>query len=282
MLIVNFKGGLGNQMFQYAFFCSLQNKGIDVTADCYIYDTSLENRKFELKDVFGIELPMADSNLALSWRGQPLGLIDMIRRKYGWLKHYYRDTQCYHPEVYSFQEKYLDGYWQSYKYSESLRRQLRQTFSFPDLNEQRDICIKERIMYTESVSVHVRGGDYLNHSNLYGGICTHEYYRNAIEYVKQNIKTPIFFIFSDDVQLAHELFEGDEYVFIDNSHEAYRDMQLMSYCRHHIIANSSFSWWGAYLGDYNDAIVIAPSKWMNRYVVKDIWCDNWVKLGGNK
>jgi len=142
---------------------------------------------------------------------------------------------------------------------------------------------------TESVALHIRGGDYLNNLNAgtFGGICTKEYYCKAIEYIAQKIKNPKFYIFTNDKEYAKKIVnavldstgESINYQFVEGNDEshAYIDLVLMSKCKHHILANSSFSWWGEYLSDQS-GITIAPSKWTNDSDNKDIYRENWVVM----
>ena len=132
---------------------------------------------------------------------------------------------------------------------------------------------------TESVSIHVRRGDYLNEP-LLNGICDEQYYVAAIEEIKAMVDNPVFFIFSNDILWCKTHFNQINAVFVENNtgKNSYRDMQLMSLCKHHIIANSSFSWWGAWLGKYKDSMICAPTKWMNAKVSSDVVCADWIKI----
>ncbi len=146
-----------------------------------------------------------------------------------------------------------------------------------------------RIDGCEAVSVHVRGGDYRDpqSQNRFGDVCTPEYYRQAIRRVRERVSDPVFFVFSDDPDYAREMLGelGDAvYVTHNTGPESYRDMQLMSRCRHHIIANSSFSWWGAWLDPRADKTVYAPARWLNNnptITSESILPDEWIKIAVN-
>ena len=131
-----------------------------------------------------------------------------------------------------------------------------------------------------SVSVHVRLGDYRHTEELYGNICTASYYRQAIQYIAMRIENPIFYVFSDEPEQAAGMLKDYQcYVIAENRGEdSYKDMYLMSRCRHHIIANSTFSWWGAWLDNRMDKIVVSPSKWNHLCKSQDICCEGWAVL----
>ena len=147
--------------------------------------------------------------------------------------------------------------------------------------------IATKMQHENSVSVHIRRGDYLNSQfvNIYGNICTLEYYQKAIAYMKTNMSEPHFYFFSDDTHWVREhvgefgLLEHQITIIEDNiGDRSFVDLYLMSNCRSHIIANSTFSWWGAWLGNNEDKIVVAPGKWFQNHETTDIICDDWIKI----
>lgn len=133
-----------------------------------------------------------------------------------------------------------------------------------------------------SVSVHIRRGDYLAPENnlVYGNICTLEYYHKAILYIREHIEGATFFLFTNDTDWVHENLYEEGMVIVDCNQgtDAIYDMYLMSQCDANIVANSSFSWWGAWLNQKNDKIVLAPHKWRNRHDVRDMICEDWIKI----
>jgi hypothetical protein len=147
------------------------------------------------------------------------------------------------------------------------------------------------IKHTESVSVHIRRGDYLSADEVYGGICTEAYYEAAIAHIQKKYPSATFFFFSNETKWARKWLEkrymkaGEEeldtrYCLIEETteHTGYLDMMLMSKCKHHILANSSFSWWAAYLHDSPEKIVIAPDRWLGNAENKDIYTDTMVRI----
>jgi hypothetical protein len=142
----------------------------------------------------------------------------------------------------------------------------------------------EQISKVNAVSLHVRRGDYVQNAktNANHGVCSLDYYRAAIQNILERVEAPSFFIFSDDIPWVKEHLVLDipcRYVDHNQGVESYNDMRLMSLCRHHIIANSSFSWWGAWLNPDPQKIVIAPQKWFaNDNIVDDLFPPEWVTM----
>jgi hypothetical protein len=180
---------------------------------------------------------------------------------------------------------YYSGYWQSEKYFENAEDIIRQQFSFNDklINEKNKALIKQ-YLNKNTVSIHIRRGDYVTNTDaniLLGGSCDLSYYENAISYIKKNVSQPYFQFFSDDIDWVREHFiDLGNVQFIDWNHQtdSWQDMMLMSKCKHNVIANSSFSWWGAWLNNNANKIVIAPSKWFNSHETLDIVPENWIRI----
>ncbi|MBS1565210.1 MAG: alpha-1,2-fucosyltransferase, partial [Bacteroidetes bacterium] len=146
-------------------------------------------------------------------------------------------------------------------------------------------AVLERVEKTNAVSLHIRRGDYVTvaHTNQLHGTCSIDYYQRAAELIADVSPDPVFYIFSDDIAWVRENLQLPfPIVFVEGNDEAhaYEDMRLMSRCRHHILANSSFSWWGAWLNGRPDKIVVAPQKWMNNdsIVPKDLIPVSWKRL----
>ena len=179
---------------------------------------------------------------------------------------------------------YLTGYWQSEKYFQQASLAIRADFTFRHPLEKHNAEIARKIGQVNSVSLHVRRGDYASNpeTNVTHGLCSLEYYQAAIRHVSDRVKQPYFFIFSDDIDWVKDNLETEfpgQYIDHNQGAESYNDMHLMSLCRHHIIANSSFSWWGAWLNPRQDKVVVAPSRWFNNGPdTKDLLPDNWVSL----
>lgn len=172
------------------------------------------------------------------------------------------------------------GYYQSEKYFKEITNIIRKDFTFPkpvDIINQKLI---NQIDNTESVSIHIRRGDYLNIPNTQN-ICSISYYKKAINLILKNISNPQFYIFSNDINWCKQHLQIDKAIFISNNtgKNSFIDMQLMSCCKHNIIANSTFSWWGAWLNNNPNKIIISPNKWMNdTNGTGDIIPNDWIKI----
>lgn len=281
MLIIKIVGGLGNQMFQYAIGQELLELGYQVKYDISEFKRSSIHNGYELERIFGIKLNLA--TVAETATHNP-SLINKILRslklKYGYIRQH---DFAYHPKYLKLNPHrnfYLDGYWQSEKYFQRSLAKIKQqlVFSKLDFDNEQYLTI---INNNNSIAIHVRRGDYVNHP-LHGGICDLNYYHQAIKFMKDQVSNPYFIVFSNDITWCKINLKLDNALYItgNNKINSYKDMQLMSQCKYNIIANSSFSWWGAYLNNYIDKIVIAPKIWFNKdsYDTKDLLPSTWIKL----
>lgn len=268
--IVKIIGGLGNQMFQYAFYRAMQEKGIDTRVN--LDDFSRYKRKFEIQDVFQGARIIEDS-------GHEYDSYKMKLTYHGFYQE--KDSAEYDASVFNMRDTSFSGYWQTEKYFKDIEKIIRQEFIF-NVSEEKLANMAQIIMKENAVSIHIRRGDYLETADLYCEICTVEYYKKAIKYMIANANPDVFYVFSDDLNWARGNLEIANVVYVDSSmfdhYENWYDMYLMSSCKHNIIANSSFSWWGAWLNNNKDKIVIAPKLWLNGEETKDIWCDGWIKI----
>lgn len=288
MVIVEVTGGLGNQMFQYALYRQLQCMGKTVKLDLSFYHTRQTLRKFEL-DVFCVPYEVATKEEIRRLRGYTT---DASRLEKALTTRVYRKPNVYtenldegfQPVVFEQDHVYLSGYWQNENYFQNIREQLLQDFCFPSGCHIQNSELLSQMQCRCSVSIHVRRGDYLESANsrLYSGICTMDYYRNAVSYMKAHLQDPYFYIFTDDLEWAKGEFAGEDMLVVEHiqGKPDYTDMFLMSKCKAHIIANSTFSWWGAWLDEKEDKLVISPSKWLNNHQVNNPVCDWFIKMEG--
>ena len=186
----------------------------------------------------------------------------------------------YHPELLEFEDMYLTGYFACEKYYADILYDLREKIQFPPSSNPLNREMADRMRNKNSVSVHVRRGDYLNPENvtMFGNICTDAYYQNAIDFVKSILPDAHFYFFSDDVSYVKKRFPGDDYTIVDINHgrDSFYDMWLMSNCKHNICANSTFSFWGARLNSNENKIMIRPPIQKNSQVfVKEEMEDLW-------
>lgn len=241
MIVIKLTGGLGNQMFQYAYGRSESIRKKQPLSYYFIHHRGDTNRQYEL-NVFNIKGKKID------------GFYSEIFLKVGHI------LKLSYPHI-------ISGYWQSEKYFIKHENEIRKDFQFKKPLDKKNKKVLEQIKNTNSVSIHIRRGDYVSNkkTNQFHGVCSLSYYKEAINYFKKRIENPKFFVFSDDPEWVKENLkkEGAIYINWNKGEDSYKDIQLMSRCKHNIIANSSFSWWGAWLNDNLEKMVIAPKKWFN-------------------
>lgn len=273
MIVTRLCGGLGNQLFQYATGRRLSfARGVELILDLGWYDNFSKlntKRDYELnKYNIKARLPFANEKAWLRLhQGQILPRVPFLPRRF---KHFRESSFDFDPMVLDLPDyTYLNGYWQSYKYFEDIELHLRLELLPKEQLGSQDKLIKKKIIAAQgnAVSLHVRRGDYVDNpiASKNHGLSSLSYYQNAIKKIKSNIRDPHFFVFSDDMGwvIKNIDFSG-KVTFINHNHSdnAYQDLRLMSFCNHHIIANSSFSWWGAWLSKRErSSIIIAPAKW---------------------
>jgi hypothetical protein len=270
MIVVRLYGGLGNQLFQYAMGRSLSlSRGTPLVLDLDWYHRSSgasTPRHFELHR-YPIVARVAATLERLSYRART----SRIASRHPWLRAgwtFHREAGVEHdPRVMQLAGNvHLDGYWQSPMYFEGIADRLRAELTPMAEPGPHDLQIAGRIGTCNAVSVHVRRGDYVNSLSTatHHGTCGPDYYQRAIEILVSTLLAPHFFVFSDDVEWSRATlaFPGPV-TFVDHNgpDTAFQDLRLMSLCQHHIIANSSFSWWGAWLNTNPAKKVIAPRRW---------------------
>jgi hypothetical protein len=266
MIVVKIQGGLGNQLFQYSLALALKKKNPDVSVliDKSFYKTSTDfitPRRFSL-DVFNIEIFNEPTIIDLT-----MDKLKSIFSSSGGKKNIFETSKLYNPDILEINKAaYLNGYWQSYRYFDEVKNELKKQLTLKKTLTPKALEDKKNILSQNvSVSVHIRKSDYVSeYSDIYTQLNL-DYYNSALSHIKTKVgdKNISVFVFSDDIEwckLNLNYLKG--VYFIDNLNKPEQeDMMLMSYCHHNIIANSSYSWWGAWLNNSVDKIVIAPSKW---------------------
>jgi len=305
MIIVKLQGGLGNQMFQYALgrALSLRTKS-DVLFDkswfAHVPDGETK-RPFEL-DVFPLSLNFArQKDIPLEVGGNYYSFRNAILRKLPWrpivglpswnfISDHFPKAQESIANICAGENVYLQGYWQSEKYFKDTLDVIRHEFSFqtsPDQVNQNILnkILKEEVQGIKAVSIHIRRGDYSSDpkTNAHHGLLSLDYYRSAMSLIEKKLPKVCYYIFSDDLAWCREnLSINSEAVFVDvnTGNPSGMDLRLMSACHHQIIANSSFSWWAAWLNANKNKIVIAPQEWLSdpSLINKDLLPENWIKL----
>lgn len=298
MIIIQMAGGLGNQMFQYALYKQLTSMGKTVKMDDEAGFKEDAQRNPALA-AFGIAYERADRREIEEMTDSSMAFTARVRRKlFGRQRRaYFEENKCFQSKIFDWDDIYLEGYWQSEKYFRDVGPILKKEFGIENvrknrekgygLSEQAEMYLK-RMERCESVSIHVRRGDYLLPQNqeLFGNICTEAYYEKAVKKVMETHPGCTFYLFTNDNQWAAErLKERKDFPIIPvelPGNRDYETLMLMSRCRHNILANSSFSWWASYLNDNPDKLVIAPADWMNGWDCSDIYRADMMKIEGTE
>ena len=290
MVIVKIEGGLANRMFQYALFLSLRNRRNDVYLDEKTFKPAWSFEKISLKKTFPhLDCSERDlSNFKVETRPGKVAhairnIVERISNKYFFQKEF-----RFYPEILDNLPKdiYLRGYWQSEKYFKDVEEEVRKAFTFDAFTEKENIKAAEKMRNENSVAIHIRKGKDYMQQVLTAGTCPKEYYVKAIDHIRTHVDAPKFYIFTDNPDWVKENLGFIDYTLVNwnpvSGDKNYRDIQLMSCCKHNIIANSSFSWWGAWLNSNPNKIVIGPKVWFNPEgkikVVGDIICESWVSM----
>lgn len=277
MIIINLSGQLGNQMFQYALGRKISSFGLKVKYDKRSYTF---NPQFLYSlDIFNIQIEEATKNEIYFIRDERRTYLDRIRRKFwGRRKDIISEipdtVYRYRNEVFETKRAYIDGYWQSEKYFDDIKEIIISDFKFPKIIDNENLAYMAMIQKNISISIHIRRGDYV------GGfpLLTKDYYDKAVSYFQTKYGDVTFFVFSNDMEWAKQNIKADKLCFVEcnTGKDSWKDMYLMTQCKHNIIANSSFSWWGAWLNQNKDKEVIAPSLWLYHADNKDmIYCEGW-------
>lgn len=292
MVIVKLLGGLGNQMFQFATGRSVAHRlGSELLLDVSSFD-HYDLRRYELDDW------MIDARVAtaaeLSRAGVVSGSPTSFQRigrllGFGRPAHTFREASfAYDPRILEVTDPvYLDGYFQSERYFTDVAEHLRKEFVLREPTDEKNVAMQAVIREAgaSSVSLHIRRGDYVTnaHTAQYHGVCSLDYYRAAVDHLAEGIGGGHYFVFSDDLEWVRDnlkLTQPMTLVDVNGPDKGAWDMALMMACRHHIIANSSFSWWGAWLNPHPDKIVIAPKLWFRgaTHDTSDLVPAAWIRL----
>jgi len=282
MIVVQLTGGLGNQLFQYAFACHLAHLNqcelmIDSSQVASRSDLA-HRRQFKL-DHFRINAPVVDWNPPAE-RSFDHGGIKYSRSRIPWFrnllghKHYLNELKesHFHYDSSALQQRgdfYVTSYWQSHRYFDAIADIIRSDLHLREPLAELHRAIRDQIQSTpNSVAFIVRRGDFANHPHhsKFHGCCPPEYYEQALDLIKSRVAKPHLFVFSDDIPWVRQNFLFDLPVtFMDHAYDHsdydYVDLYFISCCRNHIIANSTFGWWGAWLSSFEDGIVLAPKRW---------------------
>lgn len=299
MIISNLIGGLGNQMFQYAAGRALSlARCVPLRIDVSRFAYYSVHQWVSLDKIFNCEIDVAtpqEIRHILGWRSSSQLIRILSHKNMGPFRPkslILEPHAHYWPGIVNVPlDCYIAGYWQSEKYFVKADFEIRSDFLFKQSLAGQNAEIAAQIKASNSVSLHIRRGDYAQSpkARAIHGLCSLEYYRAAVQYIAARVDKPFFFIFSDDVAWAKgNLKINFPCRFINHNHgvDSHNDMNLMSLCRHNIIANSTFSWWGAWLNANHGKIVVAPKAWFastnflpdHEQFMNDLISNTWVRL----
>lgn len=288
MKIVNLLGGLGNQMFEYAMYLAL--KDAHPQEEIKLCTRSFRgyglHNGLEIQRIFGVELPEASL-----WELAQVAYPFINYKTWQVMRHFLPkrksmtrggfDIQFDYSQVTRDDSCYYDGYWQNEGNFKKIRKIILDTYSFPEFTDELNTKLADRLITTNGVSCHVRRGDYLKQANMC--VCTPTYYARSITKMNEIVNPELYVIFSDDIPWCKEnlngLIQHRDAVFVDwnKGEQSFRDIQLMTLCKHNIIANSSFSWWAAWLNQNEAKVIIAPEVFSKKIPINDPICNCWIR-----
>lgn len=289
MVVVYIAAGLANKMFQYAFSRGLMSHGLDVFLDQTSFQPEWSFEDIALEEVFpNIEIKNAPNNMfSLAYKK------DLLSRIYRRMSAFFPNNRYLMERPFIYDELIYKkatnncifcGLWQTELYFNFCEEDVRRNFVFTPFQNDPNIQLAEKMKNENSVAIHIRkGADYLKR-NIWDGTCSVEYYNQAINYLKEHVSNPVFYLFTDNPEWVEENLKDIDYKLVDwnpvSGKQSYRDMQLMSCAKHNIIANSTYSWWGAWLNNNPQKIVVAPKIWFNPKIEKAPYIipERWIRL----
>ena len=307
MIIIRMSGGLERQMFQYALYLKLTSLGREVKFDD-INEYRDERTQPIMLSVFNIDYPRATWEEINRYTDGATDIRSRLHRIfYGPKRKIYREQGFYDPKVFEFEDIYLDGKFMSQKYFEDILPEVRKIYHFPPIEElqlaprsdENFLIYYYNITSTDSVGLHIRRSDSRFNEELYENICTKEYYIAAVRYILERCPEAEFYVFSNEPKwvkgwlksivlgMTDESMNRDEaralkkrfhLVQANDEYTSYLDMFLLSNCKHNILSNSSFSWWGTWLNENPDRIAIAPNIWLNGVDSREIYTEGMILI----
>lgn len=288
-IIVNMACGLANRMFQYTYYLYLKSLGYDVSVD-YYRTAKLSHENVEWERIF----PQAYLPQAPLWKVQWMGggsdVFCKIRRRY--LPFAHKVFQM--PTAFDAQlpdndkgSQYVMGVFQNAKMADAVKTEVQNAFTFEPFVEGHNFRLMTEMRESDSVAIHVRKGKDYASRIWYQDTCPVQYYTDAVEFMKSKLENPRFYVFTDNPEWVKENLAGFEFTLVEGNPPAgwgsHFDMQLMSYCKHNIISNSTYAWWAAFLNKNADKLVVCPEVWFNPKSTKDytsskVLCEGWIAL----
>jgi len=284
MVVFELDGRIGNQMFQYALGLIISNSR---TCKFYLYIDKKKNNTNKLGCFFLSTNSRKSTNL-IGFIFRVSRLIYKISTRFN-LKfnffYYKEETYDYNLGVFNNRFLFYSGYFQSEKYFKNKSSIIRECFKFKETALKIPFDFLKKINSSNSISIHIRRGDYVtcDETNKIHGVLDLNYYYNAIKYISKHVNNPTFFIFSDDISWVKINFKISFPYSLSENNSPETDLYLMSKCKHNIIANSSFSWWGAWLNNNIEKVVCAPQFWFknNRINYHNLEPNHWLKISNS-
>lgn len=298
MKIVKIWGGIGNQLFQYALFRDLLSRDQECYMDLSWFNN--QTRKFWYPcqlECMGFKLQQLPLDSMFNHSEKELEILRLSKSK-PWLKwilnpvyRILRKEKCkidciyektnydYKEEIYEDKLLYLAGFWQNKKYLENVIGEIKREVHFPKQDNYEQLNYENEIMNSNSVCVHIRRSDY--NFEDFDSVCPDSYYFDAIDYIEGQLNNPKFYIFSNKIDKAKEMFGNNNrfvYVTANDRMHGLGDLKLMTLCKHNIISNSTFSWWGAALNKNPEAIVILPKLWRRKNSNLNLILEGWKEI----
>ena len=299
MIIIRLVGGLGNQLFQYALgrhLSLINNQELKIDTSYYSGATPNAQKGIRVYGLDNFNISATEASEAELRRSKKFFKSTLLARGLRKINRMRNFVNCYYmvePEnlYWKFQpsvlnkkiakDVYIEGYWQTEKYFIDIEPIIRRELSFKNTPDEVNMKLINEIKNENSIALHIRHGDNANEYAKAHGVLPLDYYYKAINIIANKIENPSFYIFSDDPEWARENLKLDfqtQYISHNGDIKNYEDLRLMSNCKHHIIGNSTFSWWGAWLGKKANQIVIAPKYYQENHDIsqKDFYPDNWI------
>ena len=291
MDVVIIFNGLGNQMSQYAFFLSKRKNDKKLR----LLNIGKSHNGFELGKVFKISYqhPPFKNILVALYRVLCFKKLRAVFKPFQLFLNNSMNIRVINENYdYNFKREYLLpsagnvtfylGGWHSEKYFKSIREEIIEAFTFTPPDDFDNVELINNIQQSNSVSIHVRRGDYLSAENLliFGNVCGKGYFERATALIMDKVSEPLFFVFSNDIPWVKQnlILKNVVYVTCNSGQNSWKDMYLMSLCKHNIIANSSFSWWGAWLNKNPGKIVLCPNRFLKNDIYTDVYPDEWIRI----
>jgi hypothetical protein len=291
MKIVKLKGGLGNQLFQYAFAKLIEQLSQEeVKIDTSYFNGTIDDR-IRKPRIYRYNISISTASkfdiaqvCKFVHEGNPLSLrykVGIVAEKCFNSHYYFENTRSYRELEKIFKFSYFDGYWQSWKYVDLIWDKLYADLSLDTKLSEKTISTINQVKSQNSVFIGIRKGDYSSEVKHYGSY-SQDYYNRAIQYILNRVDDPIFYIFSNDIAWVkknmsfnrwHVVYREDSDIVDD-----FEELQIMACCKHSIIANSTYHWWGARINDNDEKIVIAPKTWFFDNKPIDIITPRWITI----